>query len=50
MNEVTVQQIAFGHWEVTYRNVDTGKMRVAIFAEWEQELAEQYADRKREMH
>jgi len=50
MNEVTVQVIAFGHIEVTTRNVDTNQIRIAIFATWEQEAAEQYADRKREMH
>ena len=48
MNEVIVQEVAFGHWEVTTRNVDTNQIRVALFATWEQEAAEQYADKHRE--
>lgn len=46
MNEVTLQQVAFGHWEVIWRNIDTGQLRIAIFATWEKEIAERFAERK----
>jgi len=46
MNEVTVQKVAFGHWEVTTRNVDTGKLGVALFAAWEEDEANRYAEKK----
>lgn len=47
MNEVTLQQIAFGHWEVIYRNINTGTIRHSLFATWEKDEAERCADRRR---
>lgn len=46
MNEVTIEKVAFGHWEVITRNLDTGKIDHALFAAWEEDEANRYADKK----
>jgi hypothetical protein len=45
MDEVIVERVAFGHWQVTGRNHATGKIRVSLFASWEKEIAERFAAR-----
>jgi hypothetical protein len=45
MNEVILERVAYGHWEVTSRNFDTGRIRIALFGAFEKEIAERFAAR-----